>query len=455
MIGISVDEQKAGRMVRAYQAATLSVVVFSLLWVMIFAFKGLTSLAIVEMFPVVMGIICFLLVTFHRFDLMLLIAQLAFLLFILAFSLIFDIPEVDSARVTHLFLPVLGMLGYLNHLRKRSRAQLALIAASIISFVFLHASPARLPFAEPIPADLRAIGVWLNPTIAAFVFCATIYALQQRLTAPTGIARDLVHALRQGELSLVYQAQVNRQGEVIGAEALLRWNHPAKGPIAPATFIPAAEAVGLMPIVGSFVLEQALITLGRWQGDPKLSTLTLSVNVSASQFNEGDFENTLRTLLDRYRIDPARLRLELTESVLIAGLDPVADKMATLKACGVSFSLDDFGTGFSSLSYLRRLPVAELKIDRSFITGVADSDRDAALVRSIQALAKDLGLATVAEGVETPAQFAALQEIGCDAFQGWLFGRPLSLADFETALASPPVRVNPTSDRRPPRLVTG
>ena len=291
--------------------------------------------------------------------------------------------------------------------------------------------------------------------MAALIFCTAIYALQQRLSAPRGIARDLVAALRHGDLSLAFQPQVDGMGEITGAEALLRWHHPVKGPIPPSTFIPAAEEVGLMPLVGSFVLEEALATLSRWQADPKLGRLTLSVNVSASQFNEADFEIMLRDLLAHHRIDATRLRLELTESVLIAGLDPVAEKMASLKKLGLTFSLDDFGTGFSSLAYLRRLPVSELKIDRSFVAAAAENDRDAALVRSIRAIATDLGLETVAEGVETQAQLAFLKTTGCRVFQGYLFGRPMPLADFELSVLAPKPMPMPAPERPTPRLAAG
>lgn len=455
MVGKGTEEQKVARVIRAYQAVSLAVAAFSLCWTAVFLIKGLPLLALAELFPAVAALLCFALVTSGRLDLFLLVAQLGFLVFIIGFCLMFDVPQTDSPRVTHLFLPVLGMLAYLNHLRRPSRMQLLVIAGSLIAFVVLHAADLRLPIAEPIPPELRAIGIWLNPTIAALVFCAAIYALQQRLSAPRGIARELVTALRHGELTLAYQPQADRDGRILGAEALLRWNHPAKGAIPPATFIPAAEEVGLMPIVGSFVLEQALSTLARWQADPALSALTLSVNVSASQFNESDFCATVRDLLARHAVDPRRLQLELTESVLIAGLEPVAAKMAELTALGISFSLDDFGTGFSSLAYLRSLPVAELKIDRSFLASVTESDRDAALVRSIRALAQDLGLRTVAEGVETPAQLAFLDELGCEIFQGFLFGRPMPLAEFEASLSGPPGRRAPADDRRQTRRAAG
>jgi len=455
MIGKGSEEQRVARVIRAYQAVSLTIAAFALFWTVIFYLDGHRVMAAAEFFPVVAGLICFVLVTKGRLDLFLIVAEFSFLIFVIGFCLMFDVPQNGAPRVTHLFLPVLGMLAYLNHLRRPSRLQLSIIAGSLIAFVVLHAADLRLPFAEPVPPELHRIGVWLNPAMAALVFCGAVYALQKRLSAPRGIARDLVAALRRGDLSLAYQPQTDRDGKILGAEALLRWNHPTRGAIPPGTFIPAAEEFGLMPLVGTFVLEQALATLARWKSDPHLASLTLSVNVSASQFNEGDFETVLRDLLNRHQIDPTRLRLELTESVLIAGLEPVAEKMASLKMLGITFSLDDFGTGFSSLAYLRRLPVSELKIDRSFVTAAAENDRDAALVRSIRAIASDLGLETVAEGVETEAQLAFLEATGCRIFQGYLFGRPMPLADFELCVIAPQPRARPGTQRPSPRLAAG
>jgi EAL domain-containing protein (putative c-di-GMP-specific phosphodiesterase class I) len=454
MIGRGSEEQKTGRVIRAYQAASLLVAFFAAIWTIVFALNDLHAMAAAESIAVLVALFCFVLVSRGKFGLANLVVQVSFLLFIIGFSAMFDIPRVGSPRVTHLFLPVLGMLGYLNYLRHPSRLQLAIIAAAVVAFVVLHAADLRLPFAEPIPDNLRAVGIWLNTAIAVFVFCATIVVLQKRLTAPGGLARDLVRAVRSKELTLAYQPQVDRQGKVVGAEVLLRWTHPTRGVIPPADFIPAAEDVGLMPIIGGFVLDEALATLARWQSDPRYARLTLSVNVSASQFNESDFCATVQDLLARHAVDPRRLQLELTENVLIAGLEPVAAKMAELRALGIRFSLDDFGTGFSSLAYLRSLPVSELKIDRSFVVNITESDRDAALVRSIRALAQDLNLVTVAEGVETPAQRALLENIGCDLFQGWLFGRPMPRAAFEAYLATPP-EPQVVGGATPPRLAAG
>ena len=454
MTGKSIAEHKVARVIYVYQGVSLGVAVLAFFWTVLFLINGLPLMALAEFCPVVTALVCFILVSRGHFDLFLLFAQISFFLFIIGFSLMFDVPQDNAPRVTYLFLPVLGMLAYINHLRRPSRMQLLVIAASLVAFVVLHGAELRLPFAQPMPLELHRLYIWLNSAMAAIMFFGTIYALRQRLSVPRGIARDLVAALRHGGLSLAYQPQTDRTGRVLGAEALLRWNHPTRGPVSPGTFIPAAEEMGLMPMIGTFVLEQALETLVRWQTDPQLSPLSLSVNVSASQFNEDDFETTLRDLIARYNIDPTRLRLELTESVLIAGLEPVAEKMAALKALGLTFSLDDFGTGFSSLAYLRRLPVSELKIDRSFVATVAENDRDAALVRSIRAIATDLGLETVAEGVETPAQLAFLEATGCRIFQGYLFGRPMPLADFELSVVAPQPQA--TASQRPsPRLAAG
>jgi EAL domain-containing protein (putative c-di-GMP-specific phosphodiesterase class I) len=422
------------RVIFAYQAMTLAVAGFATLWAIIFAAHGHKAMAVAELFPAVVGLLCFALVTAGKLDLFLLVAQVSFLVFIFAFCLLFDVPNPTYPRVSHLFLPLLAIMGYINYLRRPSLAQGAVIVTSLATFVFLHASNSVSPFADPIPEDLRAVGVWVNPALAALLFTAAVHTLQRRLSAPRGLAKELLGAMRRGELSLVYQPQVDREGRITGAEALLRWSHPTRGPVSPADFIPVAEDLGLMPVLGAWVLDQACETLARWNADPALTRLTLSVNVSASQFNESDFTATVRQLLDRHVIDPARLRLELTENVLLAGLEPVAEKMEILKRTGVTFSLDDFGTGYSSLAYLRRLPVTELKIDRSFVAGASDSERGQALVRSIVSIARDLDLSVVAEGVETAPQHAFLRDTGCHLFQGWLFGRPVPRDDFEDML---------------------
>ena len=242
---------------------------------------------------------------------------------------------------------------------------------------------------------------------------------------------DLRDSLQKGQFQLYYQAQIDAAGRVTGAEALLRWQHPLRGFTSPAQFIPAAEESGLILPLGYWVLETACQQLAAWSGCAATAHLTLAVNVSARQFRQSGFTNQVVELLNRTGADPRRLKLELTESMLLDNVEQIIDKMGTLKTLGVGFSLDDFGTGYSSLSYLKRLPLDQLKIDQSFVRDVLSDPNDAAIVRTIVALAQSLGLDVIAEGVETEPQRDFLAEHGCHAYQGYLFSKPVPLEQFE------------------------
>ena len=241
---------------------------------------------------------------------------------------------------------------------------------------------------------------------------------------------------------LHFQAVVGRTGRVSGAEALIRWHHPTRGQVPPGQFIPLAESTGLIVPLGQWVLNSACARLAVWGASTKTRHLTLAVNVSAHQFKAPDFVELVFDALERHGADPARLKLELTESLLAENVDDVVEKMTALRARGVAFSLDDFGTGYSSLSYLKRLPLAHLKIDQSFVRDLLVDPNDEAIARTIVALGASLGLAVIAEGVETEGQLALLQAMGCETFQGYLFARPVPVAEFE-ALVSFPLPVRP------------
>jgi EAL domain-containing protein (putative c-di-GMP-specific phosphodiesterase class I) len=220
-------------------------------------------------------------------------------------------------------------------------------------------------------------------------------------------------------------------GRITGAEALVRWHHPQRGLMTPADFIPMAEETGLIQPLGKWVLQTACAQLARWAAQPAMAHLTLAVNVSAHQFRRPDFvEQVLRTL-DLSGANPKRLKLELTESLLVDDVPKVIEKMFILKARGVCFSLDDFGTGYSSLGYLKRMPLDQLKIDRSFVNEILSDHHDASIARTIIALAQNLGLSVIAEGVEIDAQRDFLATAGCHAYQGNLFSKPLLSKDFE------------------------
>ena len=252
-------------------------------------------------------------------------------------------------------------------------------------------------------------------------------AVNQRLQ----LQAELHKALRQGELALFYQPQVDAQGRIVGAEALLRWHHPEKGLVAPGLFIPLAEETGQILALGRWVLETALRQQGQWRLDPVLAALNLSINVSARQFRQAEFVAELRELLLASGADPRRIKLELTESLLLQDVEQVIAIMQALRSLGLGLSLDDFGTGYSSLGYLKRLPLDQVKIDQGFVRGMLQDEKDAAIAHSIIALAHRLGLGVVAEGVETEAHHRFLLAQGCRDFQGYLFGRPEPLADFE------------------------
>lgn len=260
--------------------------------------------------------------------------------------------------------------------------------------------------------------------------------MQQLLEARIKLEEDLRSALPQEQMHLAYQPQVTESGQVIGVEALLRWNHPVRGPVSPAEFIPLAEANGLIIAFGQWVLEQACIQLKRWESDPVCQSLSISVNVSVHQIRQHDFVDQMLQTIRSTGIDPRKLKLEMTESTLVTDAEATVARMAALKEVGIQFSLDDFGTGYSSLLYLKRLPLNQLKIDRSFIIDVMTDPNAAVIVRTVIALGQSLGLEVIAEGVETEAQRQFLASHGCAAYQGYLFSRPLAVEALENHLTS-------------------
>jgi diguanylate cyclase (GGDEF)-like protein/PAS domain S-box-containing protein len=255
--------------------------------------------------------------------------------------------------------------------------------------------------------------------------------MQTVVTARAALEAGLREAVMENQFILYYQAQVTGKRQLLGAEVLVRWRHPQRGIVSPAEFIPVAEATGLILPLGHWVLEAACTQLGKWAAQPSLTQLCLAVNVSANQFRQADFVDQVVAVLLRTGANPQRLKLELTESLLVSNLDDVIAKMTKLKAMGVGLSLDDFGTGYSSLSYLKRLPLDQLKIDQAFVKDILIGPNDAAIAKMVVALGDSLGLVVIAEGVETEAQRDFLAREGCHAYQGYLFSRPAPLEEFE------------------------
>jgi diguanylate cyclase (GGDEF)-like protein/PAS domain S-box-containing protein len=258
--------------------------------------------------------------------------------------------------------------------------------------------------------------------------------MQDAVNIRASLESELRKALENQQFQLYYQIQVDSLCRAFGAEALIRWNHPVRGLISPAQFIPVAEETGLILPIGQWVMETACIQLKAWQQEELTRDLALAVNVSANQFRQTDFVAQVQALVLRHAINPKMLKMELTESMLFENIENIIVTMNALKEIGVRFSLDDFGTGYSSLQYLKRLPLNQLKIDQSFVRDIAVDSSDKAIVSTIVAMAHSLGLDVIAEGVEAEDQRKILLDTGCAHYQGYLFGKPVPIEQFEALL---------------------
>jgi diguanylate cyclase (GGDEF)-like protein len=282
---------------------------------------------------------------------------------------------------------------------------------------------------KPIEQALREADLALRRAKRAGRDCVRVFepSMQAEHDERARLLAALRRAVPAQEFQLHYQPQVDRAGRVVGAEALLRWNSAELGPIGPARFIPLAEESGLIVPIGRAVIRDACSVLAWWAQDPATAHLTLSVNVSPHQFQHPGFVEEVRLALQTAGVSPSLLKLEVTENVIISDMPGVQAHMQALRALGVRLSLDDFGIGYSSLSYLKHLPLSQLKIDQVFVRNMLTDPREAALVRTVIALARDLSLELVAEGVETAEQREMLSDMGCAVYQGYLFGRPVPL----------------------------
>ncbi|MCA1248348.1 bifunctional diguanylate cyclase/phosphodiesterase [Massilia sp. MS-15] len=256
-------------------------------------------------------------------------------------------------------------------------------------------------------------------------------AMQRMIDERARLQDELAHAVERGEFVLYYQPQFDAEQKIVGAEALLRWQHPLRGLLAPGSFIPLAETSDLIVRLGDIVLRQASERLAAWSRVPALARLGIAVNVSARQMHDEDFVARSLGIMRVAGADPSRLSMELTESLLATDIEATIEKMHSLRREGIRFSVDDFGTGFSSLSYIQRFPLSSLKIDQSFVATCVDNPRSAGIVEIVIGLADRLGLGHIAEGVETAAQLEQLKALGCRAFQGYLLGVPMPVEEFE------------------------
>lgn len=258
--------------------------------------------------------------------------------------------------------------------------------------------------------------------------------MQTALDLRSGLEEDLRLALQRGEFQLYYQAQIDRVRHVTGAEALLRWDHPTRGMVPPDDFIELAEETGLILPIGHWVLQAACNQVKDWSVSTSTRDLRLAVNVSARQLRQADFVAEVEKVLEETGANPSRVKIEITESMVIHNVSDTIDKMRQLKKLGIGFSMDDFGTGYSSLAYLNLLPLDQLKIDRSFIDRITRDSNSAAIAQTIITMGNIMGIQVIAEGVETQEQLEQLYRYGCSAYQGYLFSKPVPIGEFETLL---------------------
>lgn len=425
------------RLLFVYKLASTINIGLASLWLIVFAIDGLWPLVAMEAAFVLLSATGLVLILMGWTSKGILVSQATFLIFLTGFCLIFDTPSNAVPRVVHDFLLVLALVGYINYRAAPGKIQLALIAGSLLAYMVFAISQSVPLFAMPIPDEVRAPIYWINIVISTAMLCGTVILMHREFSDNTDLIRDLRSALRKKQFALFLQPQVDPNGSIVGAEALLRWKHPERGYIPPADFIPVAEAVCLMPDIGHVVVMEACRILGGWALEPDKSDLILSINISPDHFLMPELPKQILTEITKNSVAPSRLKLELTESVLLSGIEAAAGQMATLRSAGIQTALDDFGTGFSSLNYLQNLPIEQLKIDRSFVRNAVRSKHGASLATNIIHIGQDLNLQVLAEGVETQEQWEFFRSRGCSLFQGYFFGKPMPLEEFETALAAP------------------
>jgi EAL domain-containing protein (putative c-di-GMP-specific phosphodiesterase class I) len=258
--------------------------------------------------------------------------------------------------------------------------------------------------------------------------------MQEAINIRVSAEKELRCAIEQMQFQLYYQVQVDGNGGILGAEALIRWIHPTRGMVSPAEFIPLAEETGLILPIGLWVVEAACAQLKDWKLRGIATNLALAVNVSVKQVQHEDFVAQIKAVAEKYEVCPSLLKLELTESMLVENVEETIAKIEQLRVFGIRFSLDDFGTGYSSLQYLKKIPINQLKIDQSFVRGIETDHHDRSIASTIIAIAKSLDIEVIAEGVETDGQLQILMNKGCNAFQGYLFAKPMPVERFEKLL---------------------
>ncbi len=349
---------------------------------------------------------------------------------------IFDNVPPGLPRATHLHFLAVAVGCYFVFRQQGFYLKFVIPAVCLAAFLaFGNMSLTIQDSALLIPPQAAEIAVWANSITALCGLVLTVVFMNADLTVRRRMEDEMRRAVVNGEFVLHYQPQVHDDGHVIGAEALVRWNHPEKGHIAPGKFIPLAEETGLIVPIGNWVLRAACHQLALWEGRAESRHLTLAVNVSASQFRQPDFVHNVAEIVRLSGARPSQLKLELTESMFIENIEATVAKMNALRELGIVWSLDDFGTGYSSLSALHHFPLGQIKIDQAFVRDMLTNQSNMVIIEAIISLAAKLGLHVIAEGIETVDQRERLREAGCRAYQGYLFSPPKDIGAFEMFLS--------------------
>jgi len=410
--------------------ASLVMIVMGLLWGLFFSSRGYWAIVLMDVTIILSGLAVFGLTLRNQARRANLILFGALILIVVASTLLLDPPTLTAPRATHLYLLPIAVGALMAFRDEPLWLRYGVSSFSLLLFVALAASNWRPTDFYALPDDVRVVGSWVQGLVAMALFFLLLHILQSDTAERSELDRDLRAAVREQQFVLYYQPQLNDANRVIGAELLIRWQHPQRGLLAPGEFIDHAENTGLIIPIGQWVLEQTAARLRQWKDDPLFGDIGLAVNISQKQFSQSSFVAEILGLIERHGIDARRLELELTETLIVRDMEDLTRKMTALVEHGVRFSLDDFGTGFSSLSHLKRLPLSKLKIDRSFIFDVLTDANSETIVRTVIALGQSMGMTVIAEGVETEAQRRFLSDNGCSQFQGYLLGRPMPLADF-------------------------
>lgn len=415
---------------RMRMLASLVLLLVGSLWGIFFSLRGEWGIVMMDLLMILCGLGVFILTLRNRVRLANLLLFGVIILVIVGTTLLMDPHTAAAPRATHLYLLPIAVAALMAFRDERLWLRYGVALFCLGLFTVLASSSWSPTSAYHLPDDVRMAGSWVQSVAAMLMLFALLHILQSDAAERSMLDRDLHAALREQQFVLHYQAQLNSSGTVTGAEVLIRWQHPQRGLVPPAEFIGHAEKTGLIIPIGQWVLEQAFTQLRAWKDDPLYRDISLAVNISQKQFRQASFVTDMLGLIETYGIDARRLELELTETLIVHDIDDLMRKMAVLVERGVRFSLDDFGTGFSSLSHLKRLPLNTLKIDRSFVSDLLTDANSQAIVRTVIALAQSMGMTVIAEGVETQAQQQFLLSNGCMQFQGYLFSKPLPLGAF-------------------------